>query len=655
MDEIMTRRASFRISGNEAVAGQHPIHAQIRILTNAPTNRDRMAVFPTDFLQNCLSMPVIPGNPENPLTQRIPRNQKTTHPVRACRPFRRPVKQLSAVHRCGRIDDSREHWPVLHVARGPVIFAAMRAAAVVIGLMAGFTPHARAVPRPESVAVLYNSAVPESRQLAEFYRDARGIPAENLIGLEMPVAADISREEYENTIATPLRQAFDRNGWWKRGRDGNGVTLPQANDIRVLVTLRGVPLRIKGTPKPAPAAPQANGKPTPPAAPVDPLAGRDEASVDSELAMFGVEGVPTEGVLQNKYHKSDKKIEEARLPFLVLTARIDAASHATCERMIRDAVEAEETGLWGTAYVDIANKFPQGDQWLEDAVKAGASTGIPTVTDRFNETLPKHYPMEEAAVYFGWYDWNANGPFLNPHFKFRKGAVAVHIHSYSAQQLTNTGQNWCAPLLERGAAVTVGNVFEPYLHLTHDLGLLYRRLLAGHSWVEACWMAMPVTSWQGVVLGDPLYRPFKHLAGTGKVAKEDRDYRALRAAMLKWHGNPAERRSQLDRAALRLNSGKLSEAVGLELLEQGLDAEAVLRFRSAKAMFVRAEDKLRQDLHIIAMDRRAGRKELALRGLRDAQATYGPIPAAESLAAWILILDPPPPPAPPAIPPAGKS
>jgi uncharacterized protein (TIGR03790 family) len=542
-----------------------------------------------------------------------------------------------------------------------VIFAAMRAAAVVLGIFAGLIPQVRAVPRPESVAVLYNSAVPESRQLAEIYRDARGIPAENLIGLEMPVAADISREEYERAIAVPLRQAFDRNGWWKRGRDGSGVTLPQANDIRVLVTLRGVPLRIKGTPKPAPAAPQANGSPAPPAAPpaapADPLAGRDEASVDSELAMFGVEGVPSEGVLQNKYYKSDKKIEEARLPFLLLTARIDAASRATCERMIRDAVEAEETGLWGTGYVDIANKFPQGDQWLEDSVKAGAAKGIPTVIDRFNETLPKNYPMEEAAVYFGWYDWNASGPFVNPLFKFRKGAVAVHIHSYSAQQLGDSSKNWCAPLLERGAAVTVGNVFEPYLHLTHDLGMLYRRLLDGHSWVEACWMAMPVTSWQGVVLGDPLYRPFKHLAGTGKVAKEDRDYRALRAAMLKWPDDPAERRAQLDRAALRLNSGKLSEAVGLELVEQGRTAEAAVRFRGAKTQFVRTEDKLRQDLHLIAIDRSAGRKELALRGLRDAQATYGPIPAAESLAAWILILDPPPPPPPPppAKPPAGKS
>jgi uncharacterized protein (TIGR03790 family) len=409
------------------------------------------------------------------------------------------------------------------------------------------------------------------------------------------------------------------------------------------VTMRGVPLRITATAKPAAGSPA----PAQPDAPADPLAGRDEASVDSELAMFGVEGVPVEGVLQNKYFKSDRKIEDARLPFLVLTARIDAASHETCQRMIRDAVEAEETGLWGMAYVDIANKFPQGDQWLEAGVRAGSFAGIPTVVDRFNETLPKHYPMQDAAVYLGWYDWNVSGPFLNPMFKFRKGAVAAHIHSFSAQQLANPGQNWCAPLLDRGAAVTVGNVFEPYLHLTHDLGILYQRLLAGHSWVEACWMAMPVTSWQGVVLGDPLYRPFRHLSGTGKLTKEDRDYRALRAAMLKWPDNASERRLQLDQAAQRLNSGTIYEAVGLELLEQGLGAEAAARFRTAKAIFVRTEDRMRQDFHLIAMDRAAGRKDHALRALRDAQAVYGPVVTADALAAWVLILDPPPPPSPP--------
>jgi uncharacterized protein (TIGR03790 family) len=532
------------------------------------------------------------------------------------------------------------HSPVLHVVPVPAIFCAMRVAALISCLLAGFTPLACAVPDPESVAVLYNSAVPESRQLAELYRDSRHIPATNLIGLNMPLAPDISRKDYEETIAKPLRAEFDRRSWWKRGRDRSGVMIPASNSIQVLVTMRGVPLRIQQTPKPAP------GNSPPPAPAKDLLADRDEASVDSELAMFGVEGVPTVGVLQNKYYQSNRSFSEANFPFLILTARIDASSYATCRRMISDAVETEQTGLWGMAYVDIANKFPQGDQWLEAIIKANNRAGIPTVVDRFNETLPKNYPMENAAIYFGWYDWNVNGPFLNPRFRFRKGAVAAHLHSFSAQQLANSNQNWCAPLLERGAAVTVGNVYEPFLHLTHDLGLIHQRLLAGHSWVEACWMAMPVTSWQGVVLGDPLYQPFRHLSGTGTVAKEDREFRALRAATLKWPDSPAERRDQLDQATSRMNSGVLAEAVGLDLLSQGLNAEAVARFHTAKNLYVRTEDKLRQDFHVIAMDRAAQRKELALRGLRNAQALYGPIPESESLAAWINLLDPPPPPPP---------
>ena len=520
--------------------------------------------------------------------------------------------------------------------------AVMRVWLRMLGLLAVCMPLVSGAPTPESVAVLYNSAVPESRKLAEFYRDARAIPPENLIGLDMPAVADISRAEYDEKIAGPLRAEFDRRGWWKRARDSNGVIVPVANDIRVLVTMRGVPLRIKPTPKPAAAA---DAKPVEES---NPVTGRDEAAVDSELAMFGVEGLPADGVLRNLYHQATDGIADSRLPAQVLTARIDARSLATCERMIRDAVEAEKTGLWGMSYVDIANKFPQGDQWLETVVKANLKTGIPTVTDRFNETLPKNYPMTEVALYHGWYDRNVNGPFVKPGFRFRKGAVAMHLHSFSAEQLSNPNKNWCAPLLERGAAVTVGNVYEPYLHLTHDFGLLHQRLLEGYSWVEACWMAMPVSSWQGVVLGDPLYRPFLHFSGSGERRKEDRDFRALRAAMLQWPASPETRYAKLEDAARRTGSGIFLEATALEMLETGLRSRAAVTFQSAKTAFVRTEDKLRQDFHIAAIDRAAGHKDLALRTLRDAQLRYTGNPGTEALAEWIRILDPPPPPPPPA-------
>ncbi|MES2657872.1 MAG: TIGR03790 family protein [Verrucomicrobiota bacterium] len=515
----------------------------------------------------------------------------------------------------------------------------MKFSALLLVLLAALPWVARAAISPEAVAILYNETVPESKRLAEIYREARKIPKDNVIGLEMPVAADISREDYERSILKPLRGQFDARDWWVRRSEGGGVTLPVVNKIRVLVVMRGVPLRIQPTPKPAPP-------PGTPAPPQDPVKGHDEAAVDSELAMFGVEGLPLDGVLQNKYYKADKPVADANVPFLVLTARIDAPTAAICERMIRDAVETETTGLWGRAYVDIANKFPQGDQWLEEVVKTDLAAGIPTVVDRFNDTYPLNYPMTDCSLYYGWYDWNISGPFLNTRFQFRKGAVAMHLHSFSAQQLTDGTKNWCGGLLARGAAVTVGNVYEPYLHLTHDFGIIQQKLLAGYTWGEACWMAMPVTSWQGVVLGDPLYRPFRCLDGGGLKQEADIDFRALRAAALEWRNDPIERERQVEKASARMKSGTLAEALGLQLLERKDSIGAANHFRTAKLLYIKSEDKLRQDFHVIAIERAANRKDLAIRGLHDAQLQYGSLPEAEALKGWLDILDPPPPPVP---------
>lgn len=519
------------------------------------------------------------------------------------------------------------------------MLARMRWIARIFLLLATLPVVARAAILPEAVAVVYNSDMPESRRLAEIYREARGIPEANLVALALPNKQDISRAEYEETLLKPLRNQFDFRNWWERKVDKGGLKLPVMNKIRVMVLMRGVPLRIQPTPLPAvePGAP-----PVPP--PSDPVGVRDDASVDSELAMFGVEGLPTMGVLANKFYRSDQSISDVGLPFLVLTARIDGPSFATCERMIRDVIEVEKTGLWGRAYVDIANKFPQGDAWLEDVVKANTEVGIPTVVDRFNDTLPKNYPMTDAAFYDGWYDGHVSGPFLNKEFRFKKGAIAMHLHSFSAEQLGDSEKNWCAPLLERGAAVTVGNVYEPYLHLTHDFGLIQRRLLAGMTWVEACWMAMPVTSWQGVVLGDPLYRPFRHLSGTGEKLEEDLPYRALRAASIEWGTNPGERRMQLEKASERMKSGPLTEAIGLDFLGDAKPVEAAAAFAKAKEFYKNPADQLRQDFHLIAMARAANQKEKAVVGLRQAVARYGAIPEADALKGWLDILDPPPPP-----------
>ena len=51
---------------------------------------------------------------------------------------------------------------------------------------------------------------------------------------------------------------------------------------------------------------------------------------------------------------------------------------------------------------------------------------------------------------------------------------------------------------------SVGNVYEPYLHLTHP-GSLAGLLTKGYCWGAAVRLSLPALSWMGVAVGDPLY------------------------------------------------------------------------------------------------------------------------------------------------------
>ncbi len=501
---------------------------------------------------------------------------------------------------------------------------------VLMWLMAAALPSLAV--HPSKIAILYNSADPESKELAEFYAEARDIPPNQLVGLEMPKQAEITREQYNKTIADPLRQVFVDRKWMERRKMQNGKLLGSFSRMRVLVTMRGVPLKIRQSPR-------ADGKPHPDRK-KQPFKGHDEASVDSELAMLPKGDYELDGAQRSLYFRSKTPIDDGAFTGIILTCRIDAPTLATCKRMITDAIKVEQSGLWGFHTIDISKKYPQGDDWLEVIVEKNLQLGLPTTVDRFRETLPLRYPLKDAACYYGWYDWNLSGPMLNPDFRFRKGAVAIHIHSFSAQQLRNPKKNWSGGLLEAGAAVTVGNVYEPYLGLSHHLDVLHERLLEGHTWVDASWMAMPALSWQGITLGDPLYRPFAHLNGSGEVLDADREYRALREAMKRWQRNPAERIRQLKQAAIRMKSGIFFEALALESLEEGDTNRAGTLFVQARELYTAKPDQLRQELHRIAMYRRAGNKDLAASNLKGLTQKYQDLPELAAVKAWLKLVTP---------------
>lgn len=83
--------------------------------------------------------------------------------------------------------------------------------------------------RAEEIAVVFNTSVPASRELAEYYVKRRGLPDRRLIGLRLPDRDTIDRGQYAG-VARQLRSALREAALTDR--------------VRCLVLLYGMPIRV---------------------------------------------------------------------------------------------------------------------------------------------------------------------------------------------------------------------------------------------------------------------------------------------------------------------------------------------------------------------------------------------------------------------------
>jgi uncharacterized protein (TIGR03790 family) len=199
---------------------------------------------------------------------------------------------------------------------------------------------------------------------------------------------------------------------------------------------------------------------------------------------------------------------------ILMVARLDGPDAGVARGLVDKAMEAERDGLWGRAYFDCRGltngELKKGDDWIAAAARDAAQFGFETVIDNNPETFSAGFPMSQIALYAGWYDPNASGPFAQPRVEFMPGAFAYHLQSYSAASLRTRVKYWCGPLLADGATATMGCVDEPYLDGTPNMEVFFGRwLLFGFTFGEAAYASTTVVSWQTTVIGDPLYQPFK--------------------------------------------------------------------------------------------------------------------------------------------------
>jgi uncharacterized protein (TIGR03790 family) len=461
------------------------------------------------------------------------------------------------------------------------------------------------------LVVIYNRNDPAAKSLADFYCTQRGIDPACQIPVETPRKEEISRTEYDSLIAEPVRKEFLRRGLWSITRDMMNRPILFASSVHYAVLIKGMPLKICQTEfYPGDAKNQP-----------DPYGGVNAASVDSELSVLGLFTPQISGTLKNPLYSPELAIpsDSSCIPVpMILVSRLDGPNDECVRMMISDSLKAEKEGLWGWGYIDLQSStneaYMRGDRWIREAGEAQRKHGIPVIVDDLPETFQPGFPVTDAAAYYGWHDESVDGPFADSTFRFISGAIAVHLHSLSAMTLHDSTKGWTGPLIQHGAAVSLGNVFEPYLPFTTDLGVFTRALLEGRNLVQSYYAAQPVLSWMSVCIGDPLYRPYAFFdKQTGQPENIWSDYRRI---ILSHNGNVLDAAPDLRKRSKERGESLYLEALGAAQLSAGEPKAAEESFHEARTYAQSQYASFRLFLEEVRSLEKSGNKTKALQLLR---------------------------------------
>jgi uncharacterized protein (TIGR03790 family) len=469
----------------------------------------------------------------------------------------------------------------------------------------------RAADSGNDVVVVYNTRMPESKGVAEYYAQRRSVPKEQVFGFSMTTNEEISRIEYRDSLQRPLAKALEDTHLWHIG----SVIVPATTNkprhvewrvtqtkIRYLALCYGIPLRIAEAPNIREEGDEN----------VRPELRRNVAAVDSELTLLPMSEMklPLGGPLRNWTYGATNSALLHPTNGILLVARLDGPNAAIARGLVDKALEAESNGLWGRAYFDIRNVsepgMKQGDDWIRGAAEICRRLGFETIVDTNGGTFPADFPMSQIAVYMGWYAEHACGPFAEPKVEFMPGAFAYHLHSFSASTIRSTTSRWIGPFLAKGATATMGSVDEPYLAGTPDLAVFAGRFFyQGFSFGEAACACQSVLSWQTTVVGDPLYRPV-----TKNPDVQHQDLLRQKSKFAEWSWlrlinmnlangkSPVELVALLEQLPVRKESSILSEKLGDLYAEQGKPSSTAHAYEEALNLNPSPQQRIRVTLEL---------------------------------------------------------
>ncbi|SMC26252.1 TIGR03790 family protein [Desulfacinum hydrothermale DSM 13146] len=375
---------------------------------------------------------------------------------------------------------------------------------------------------PRQTLVIANRRSSSDVDLARYYMARRKIPPTHLVQVDAGKGRGIGRALYRERILGPVLSAVQALG---------------SAPIRCLVLMPGLPVQVDAPPRPLEEQrrrevlkrEEANlkkrirdlEKTSPLRQDLQkrlkqiqealrkmrrPVA---SAALDSELALALVPSYPLEGWLPNPAYVGGGKGDRWTSPGRILVvARLAGASPQAVKKRIDQTLKAESRGLRGIAYFDARWPAAQGDKKRKRSAYAlydrsihraaelvRKSGRLPVVVDD-RQTVFQPGQCPAAALYCGWY---SVGKYVDA-FSWVPGAVGYHIES---------SRTWMKNLQARGVAVTLGPLREPYLQAFPLPHVFFGLLIRGDLTVGEAYLAsLPYLSWQIILRGDPLYRPF---------------------------------------------------------------------------------------------------------------------------------------------------
>ncbi len=384
---------------------------------------------------------------------------------------------------------------------------------------------------PDEILVIANSDIEASVRIAQYYCTKRVVPTGNILTLPLGgVPRDkISRDDYEKRLAKPVRRKLSNREF--------------AGKIKCLLTTYGVPVKVgkrgplkarqveldrlkrrrqqaketlerlqqSDTANPSKAKEYLKQELAGLQLKIDHIVGNQtDASVDSELSMVLFDNYEL-------YRWQTNKLKKGGLVFsfgTLMVCRLDGPGENIAFGLIDKAIAAELKGLNGVVYIDSGYPKNMGAKSLyaeydkslrETAQMIRQLTAMEVVAESTKELFtPGACPR--TAIYCGWYSLKK---YVDA-FDFIDGAIGYHISSLEAVNLRDPNSTqWCPAMLADGITATLGAVAEPYLHSFPKPQAFFAELLDGRCLVEAYYRTKPFNSWQLLLIGDPLYTPFK--------------------------------------------------------------------------------------------------------------------------------------------------